>query len=106
MRDPCATARFPNRTHAAPITRDSPRGEVDKRAGAQERTRVGAQDRGVPVSGEGSLRTFLGTAPGVGKTYAMLAEGRRRAADGERVVVGWIDWHGRARTASSSVTWR
>jgi two-component system sensor histidine kinase KdpD len=34
----------------------------------------------------------------VGKTYAMLAEGRRRAGNGERVVVGWIDWHGRART--------
>jgi two-component system sensor histidine kinase KdpD len=50
------------------------------------------------VSGEGSLQTFLGTAPGVGKTYAMLAEGRRRAGNGERVVVGWIDWHGRART--------
>ena len=50
------------------------------------------------MSREGSLRTFLGTAPGVGKTYAMLAEGRRRAGNGERVVVGWIDWHGRART--------
>jgi two-component system, OmpR family, sensor histidine kinase KdpD len=49
------------------------------------------------VSGQGSLRTFLGTAPGVGKTYAMLAEGRRRAGNGERVAVGWIDWHGRAR---------
>ena len=50
------------------------------------------------MSGEGSLHTFLGTAPGVGKTYAMLAEGRRRAGTGERVVVGWIDWHDRART--------
>ena len=50
------------------------------------------------MSREGSLRTFLGTAPGVGKTYAMLAEGRRRAGNGERVVAGWIDWHGRART--------
>jgi two-component system, OmpR family, sensor histidine kinase KdpD len=50
------------------------------------------------VSGQGSLRTFVGTAPGVGKTYAMLAEGRRRAGTGERVVVGWSDWHGRART--------
>ena len=50
------------------------------------------------MSREGSLRTFLGTAPGVGKTYAMLAEGRRRAGNGERVVVGWIDWHGRPRT--------
>jgi two-component system sensor histidine kinase KdpD len=34
----------------------------------------------------------------VGKTYAMLADGRRRAGNGERVVVGWIDWHSRART--------
>ena len=50
------------------------------------------------MSGQGSLQTFLGTAPGVGKTYAMLADGRRRAGNGERVVVGWIDWHGRART--------
>jgi two-component system, OmpR family, sensor histidine kinase KdpD len=49
------------------------------------------------VSGQGSLQTFLGTAPGVGKTYAMLAEGRRRAGNGERVAVGWIDWHGRTR---------
>jgi len=50
------------------------------------------------VSSEGSLRTFLGTAPGVGKTFAMLAEGRRRADDGERVVAGWIEWHGRPET--------
>ena len=50
------------------------------------------------MSSEGSLRTFLGTAPGVGKTFAMLAEGRRRADDGERVVAGWIEWHGRPET--------
>jgi two-component system sensor histidine kinase KdpD len=52
------------------------------------------------VSGQGSLRTFLGTAPGVGKTFAMLAEGRRRAGHGERVVAGWIEWHGRPETRS------
>jgi len=46
----------------------------------------------------GSLRTYLGTAPGVGKTYRMLAEGRSRAANGERVVVGWLERHGRAET--------
>ena len=39
------------------------------------------------VAGGGSLRTYLGSAPGVGKTFAMLAEGRRRAGNGERVVV-------------------
>jgi two-component system sensor histidine kinase KdpD len=41
---------------------------------------------------------YLGTAPGVGKTYAMLNDGWRRAQDGERVVVGWIERHGRAGT--------
>jgi two-component system, OmpR family, sensor histidine kinase KdpD len=44
----------------------------------------------------GSLRTYLGTAPGVGKTFRMLAEGRSRAANGERAVIGWLETHGRA----------
>ena len=46
----------------------------------------------------GQLRTYLGTAPGVGKTYAMLNDGRRRSDGGERVVVGWIERHDRAET--------
>jgi len=50
------------------------------------------------VSGRGSLRTYLGTAPGVGKTYAMLSEGRRRAQAGERVMVGWLEGKDRAAT--------
>src|SRR6516164_9487262 len=58
--------------------------------------RAGREDD--QAKGEGSLRTFLGTAPGVGKTFAMLAEGRRRAGHGERVVAGWIEWHGRPDT--------
>ena len=44
----------------------------------------------------GTLRVYLGAAPGVGKTYAMLEEGRRRAARGTKVVVGIVDSHGRA----------
>ena len=47
----------------------------------------------------GTLRIYLGAAPGVGKTYAMLNEGRRRAARGEDVVVGFVESHGRRRTA-------
>jgi two-component system sensor histidine kinase KdpD len=46
----------------------------------------------------GSLLTYLGIAPGVGKTFAMLTEGRRRQDSGERVVVGWVERHGRAET--------
>jgi two-component system sensor histidine kinase KdpD len=47
----------------------------------------------------GRLRIYLGAAPGVGKTYAMLGEGRRRADRGTDVVVGFVETHGRARTA-------
>lgn len=46
----------------------------------------------------GRLRVYLGMAAGVGKTYAMLNEGRRRAARGTDVVVGWIETHGRPLT--------
>ncbi|GAA2499152.1 sensor histidine kinase KdpD [Streptomyces thermolineatus] len=46
----------------------------------------------------GTLRIYLGAAPGVGKTYAMLSEGRRRAARGTDVVAGLVEDHGRPRT--------
>jgi two-component system sensor histidine kinase KdpD len=48
----------------------------------------------------GSLRIYLGAAPGVGKTYAMLGEGRRRAERGTDVVAGFVETHGRPRTAA------
>jgi two-component system, OmpR family, sensor histidine kinase KdpD len=51
----------------------------------------------------GALRVYLGAAPGVGKTFAMLAEGRRRAERGTDVVVGLVETHGRARTAEQIV---
>ncbi len=47
----------------------------------------------------GRLRIYLGAAPGVGKTMAMLAEGARRQARGTDVVVGLCETHGRAHTA-------
>ena len=47
----------------------------------------------------GALRIYLGAAPGVGKTFAMLNEGRRRRERGTDVVVGFVETHGRARTA-------
>jgi two-component system sensor histidine kinase KdpD len=46
----------------------------------------------------GTLRIYLGSAPGVGKTYAMLCEAHRRESRGADVVVGLIETHGRART--------
>ncbi len=46
----------------------------------------------------GKLRLYLGAAPGVGKTYAMLNEGWRRKERGTDVVVGWVQEHGRPQT--------
>ena len=46
----------------------------------------------------GTLRIYLGAAPGVGKTFAMLGEGRRRADRGTDVVVGVVETHGREQT--------
>ena len=48
----------------------------------------------------GTLRIYLGAAPGVGKTFAMLNEGRRRRDRGTDVVVGFVEAHGRAQTAA------
>lgn len=47
----------------------------------------------------GRLRIYLGAAPGVGKTVAMLEEGHRRAERGTDVVVGLCETHGRPHTA-------
>lgn len=46
----------------------------------------------------GKLRVFLGAAPGVGKTYAMLARAKAAKADGCDIVVGVAETHGRAET--------
>ncbi len=46
----------------------------------------------------GTLRIYLGAAPGVGKTFAMLGEGRRRHDRGSDVVVGVVETHGREQT--------
>jgi two-component system sensor histidine kinase KdpD len=48
----------------------------------------------------GRLLVLLGAAPGVGKTFAMLEEGRRLAAAGKDVVVAVVETHGRAATAA------
>lgn len=47
----------------------------------------------------GKLKVFLGAAPGVGKTYAMLAAARALKEGGLDVVVGVVETHGRSETA-------
>ena len=47
----------------------------------------------------GKLTVFLGAAPGVGKTYAMLLRARRLKEDGADIVIGLAETHGRVETA-------
>lgn len=47
----------------------------------------------------GELRIYLGAAPGVGKTYAMLGEAHRRLERGTDLVAAVVETHGRAKTA-------
>lgn len=46
--------------------------------------------------GAGRLTIFLGAAPGVGKTYAMLSRARELKRQGVDVVVGLVETHGRS----------
>ena len=46
------------------------------------------------------LKVFLGAAPGVGKTYAMLSAARELKRQGVDVVVGLVETHGRSETAA------
>ncbi|MBC7834263.1 MAG: sensor histidine kinase KdpD [Phycisphaerales bacterium] len=48
--------------------------------------------------GRGRLKIFFGAAPGVGKTYAMLAASQRLTRDGVDVVIGLVETHGRTET--------
>jgi two-component system sensor histidine kinase KdpD len=56
---------------------------------------MGAVDRR-----RGRLIVYLGSAPGVGKTYAALGEAHRRLARGTDVVVGFVETHDRAQTSA------
>ena len=66
-----------------------------ERAGRRE---PDGQQPGRQQTDRGRLHLFLGVAPGAGKTYAMLAEGCRRAALGQDVVIGLADTHRRPDT--------
>jgi two-component system sensor histidine kinase KdpD len=58
---------------------------------------VQAQER---KAARGKLRIYFGASAGVGKTYAMLAAARKMQADGQPVLVGVIETHGRSETAA------
>jgi two-component system sensor histidine kinase KdpD len=76
-------------SHEAPRERISPEEALE-----QVRRQAGAGARG-------RLRIYMGMAPGVGKTFAMLNEGRRRKERGTDVVAGLVETYGRPRTAEA-----
>jgi two-component system, OmpR family, sensor histidine kinase KdpD len=43
----------------------------------------------------GQLHIFFGAAPGVGKTWAMVDAAQQKRAEGQDVVIGWVDTHDR-----------
>ncbi len=69
---------------------------------ADQDDRVAADETGGSGGrpGRGHLRIYLGSAAGVGKTYAMLGEGHRRVERGADVVVALAETHGRPLTAA------
>jgi two-component system sensor histidine kinase KdpD len=50
----------------------------------------------------GHLKVIIGMAPGVGKTYRMLQEGRSEADSGRDVAIGYLEPHGRAETVAQA----
>ena len=48
--------------------------------------------------GRGRLKIILGAAPGVGKTYEMLVQGRQRRLEGVDAIIGVVETHGRIET--------
>jgi two-component system sensor histidine kinase KdpD len=52
----------------------------------------------LPRDGRGRLKVFLGAAPGVGKTYAMLQAAHTQLRQGVKVIAGVVETHGRAET--------
>ncbi|MDN4546703.1 sensor histidine kinase KdpD [Pseudomonas sp. C32] len=52
----------------------------------------------LPRDGRGRLKVFLGAAPGVGKTYAMLQSAHTQLRQGVKIIAGVVETHGRTET--------
>lgn len=61
-------------------------------------TRADALLADLPRAGRGRLKVFLGAAPGVGKTYAMLQAAHTQLRQGVSLLAGVVETHGRAET--------
>ncbi len=89
----------PNGTTAAPERGTESVEALVGREVVPEPTGAAAWTRDAAIAAKAApLRIYLGAAPGVGKTFAMLSEGRRRAERGTRVVVATAETYGRPKT--------
>lgn len=60
------------------------------------------EDASQTVEPAGRFRIYIGAAAGVGKTVAMLDEGKRRSERGSDVVIGFVEAHGRPFTVKAA----
>jgi len=67
----------------------------------REEQGIGATLADAEPARRGGLHLFLGAAPGTGKTFIMLREGRALRDRGEDVVAGFVQTHGRPRTVEA-----
>jgi two-component system, OmpR family, sensor histidine kinase KdpD len=70
----------------------------DERSNREARPSPDALLKEASREARGRLKIFLGAAPGVGKTYEMLAQARQRRLDGVDAVIGVVETHGRVET--------
>ncbi len=71
---------------------------VGDQSGRRDPDEILAEIKRSESTGRGRLKVFLGFAAGVGKTFEMLNEARRRRARGQDVVIGIVETHGRKGT--------
>src|SRR6476646_4959604 len=84
-----ASPLLPDRSHGAPAMSST---EIGRPTPEQFLNLIRRQERG-------RLKIYLGSAAGVGKTYAMLREGHRLKQQGVDVAIGIVETHGRTETA-------
>src|SRR6476646_4940450 len=84
-----ASPLLPDRSHGAPAMSSI---EIGRPTPEQFLNLIRRQERG-------RLKVYLGSAAGVGKTFAMLREGHRLKQQGVDVAVGFVETHDRAETA-------
>jgi two-component system, OmpR family, sensor histidine kinase KdpD len=80
------------------VPRDPLRADDDRPTADEMLKRVRRQ---AGAGARGHLRLYLGMAPGVGKTYAMLMEGHRRKERGTDLVIGFVETYGRPMTIAA-----